>query len=430
MTAGHARRAAAVCAAALFSLSGLTGCSGRMWEMVSDAAAIFSEAKLGGRPADSTGSGYVSSEAEVTEKQDGSLTEQTIGDPVEETPGLSGFAFDQLDSAVQDVYAQLYTGISAEKASFTIRAKNTDDIKPALAAVMTDCPQFFWIDGTASMSGFRSLGIWRITLHFNIDVSQIDSVRSRIEAKAEEYLSSIPDGANEYDKVKLAYEYIINLTDYSLSSTQNQNIQSVFLNGSSVCAGYARAFQYLLQKAGIWCAYVEGKTSDSGEGHAWDLVRIGDVYTYVDPSWGDPTYGEDQTDAKRLDIIYDYLCLTTDEMTRAGHEPDDTYTLPDCTDRSYDYYKLNGCYQEGYHEDSVSKALWNAVDNAEDVVYFKFSDFESYSEAQQALFPSEDSGRESLINAPIRQRMEWDSASSMRYYYSCSDALWIIKVYW
>ncbi len=374
------------------------------------------------------------SSASVSADADSGQTEQKttaadLGDPIQPADSLSGFAYDQLDSAIQEVYAQLYAGISQKKKEFTIRAKDTEDIKPALSAIMTDCPQFFWIDGNANMSGFRTLGIWRITLNYTVEPGEIEGIQARIEEKVQEYLSLLPENATEYDKVKTAYKYIIDTTDYSLDSEDNQNIQSVFLNGISVCAGYSRAFKYLMDRVGIWCGYVEGVISDTQEGHAWNVVRIGDIYTYVDTSWGDPTYGEDDTDARRLDIIYDYLCLTTEEMNRVRHVPDGIWELPECTDRTYDYYVQNGMYHEDYSSDAVSRVLWNAVDNALDVVYYKFADESSYLSAKEALFPT-DEDQESLLNAPIRQRMEWDEVMSLRYYYSCSDELWIIKIYW
>ena len=353
-----------------------------------------------------------------------------FGLPMEETSGLSGFAYDQLDSSVQSVYAQLFTGISEERSKFSLRAPGTEAIKEALSAVILDHPEFFWIDGDASMSGFSALGIWQIELEFNVAPEEIGSIRSVIEDKVAEYLYSLPEDASDYEKVKMAYEYVIRTTDYVSDSPQNQNIQSVFLNGLSVCAGYSKAVQYLLQRAGVWCAYIEGTTGVEEEGHAWNLVRIDGSYSFVDPSWGDPTYGEDSTDASHLSIIYDYLCLTTDEMVRTRHIASDQYELPVCTDKTNDYYVRNGMYYEGFDPDRISAALWHAVDEGESIVYFKFSDENSYQMARNALFPPEGSEAESLLDAPIRQRMEWDDTESMRYYYSCSDDLWIIKVYW
>lgn len=364
-----------------------------------------------------------------TEDSDG-VTDSLSNDVVEPAEGLSGFACDQLNDAEKSAYGALYAGISEKKDSFTIRADSSDDIKTALSAIMTDHPEFFWLTGSAQMSGYSSLGIWTIYLDFNIDASQIDPRQVAIEEKVQDFLNSIPEDATNYERVKRAYEYIISNTDYDSSSEQNQNIQSVFLNGLSVCAGYARAFKYLCDRMSIYCAYVEGTVERDGSsaGHAWDLVEIDGVMTYVDPSWGDPTYDADDTDSRSLDIIYDDLCLTTAEMERNHHKASGEWSLPECTDRTYDYYVLNGCYYEGYSEEALSSALWKAVNEGESVVLMKFSDFESYAQAMAALFPGE--GGTSLLRAPLQQRMEWDSRNSMQYYYSYSDELLTIKIYW
>ena len=351
-----------------------------------------------------------------------------FGYPVTPAEDLSGFAYDQLDEDTKSAYSYLCAGIKEKKSSFPIRAKNTEAIKKAISAILIDHPEFFWLDGSAEMTGFETVGIWKVTLGFNVGEEEIDGISGTIEEKAEEYLATLSEEDGEYEKVRKAYEYIILNTDYLRESPQNQNIQSVFVNGYSVCAGYARAMKYLLDRAGVWCAYVEGTIADTGEGHAWNLVRIDGIYTYVDPSWGDPTYGEDDTDSGRLNIIYDYLCLTTHEMDRARHIPESTYTLPECTDRSYDWYALNGFYYDSYDPDALSSALWHAVDENESLVYFKFADFETYAQAMAALFP--ESGDGSLLEAPLQQRMEWDGTGSMQYFYSYSDELMIIKLYW
>ena len=363
-------------------------------------------------------------------EEDPTLLEQTadlLGLPVARTEGLSGFLYDQLPEAVQEVYGQLYTGIADHKTEFTIRAENADLIRQALNAVINDHPEYFWLTGSASMSGFKGIGIWKISLECNLPEEEIGIVSEQIRQAAQEYLAALPEGASEYDKVKTAYEYIVFHTDYSRDSEQDQNIQSVFVHHRSVCAGYARAFKYLLDQAGVWCGVVEGYITDTGEGHAWNVVRIDGICTYVDPSWGDPTYGEDVTDAGRLDIIYDFLCLTGEEMQKLRHEAETGILLPDCTDRSFDYYMLHGLYYSSWDAETVSAALWNAVNAGDTTVLLKFGTAEAYAQALTALFP--DTG-DSLLKDPLQQKMEWDLTDSMPYYYSCSDELLIIKIYW
>ena len=351
-------------------------------------------------------------------------------EPIEGDGVFNGYSYMQLSDDVKRIYSAIYKGISERKSDFTVRAAKSSDIADAINAILRDCPEFFWIDGTASMTGFETLGIWRVSIGFNVQKEDIDYLSSRIEERVTEYLNSLPSDAGDYTKTKMAYEYVINITDYLADSPQNQNIQSVFIYGKSVCAGYSRAFQYLLHRAGVYCAYIEGNIQDGDPdyGHAWNLVNVNGVDTYVDVSWGDPTYSGEDAGEGRKDLSYDYLCLTLDEMRRTGHVADESMNLPACADRSYDYYVLNGTYYEEYDRQRMSRAVWYAVDEAIGYVDFKFADSESYYNGMYALFP--DDGEQSILDEPLQQRMAWDERSSMRYYYNCSDELYIIKVYW
>lgn len=345
--------------------------------------------------------------------------------------GTGGFSYGTLTESQQETYQELYTGISQREETVTVNAGSDGDVQEAVTALLDDHPEFFWLDGSATMVNYPLLGMCRLTFNFNIDASQIDATQTAIDAEAAKYLAQIPAGAGDYDKVKLAYEWLIENTEYVSDSAQNQNIQSVFLYHESVCAGYAKAMKYLLNQAGVTCAYIEGSVTDPGgggtESHAWDLVLIDGTWTYVDPSWGDPTYGENASDSGRLPIIYDYLCLTTEEMTRSGHVPDPKFTnLPDCSSTAYDYYRLNGMFYETGDASALSQALWTAVENDAGNVYMKFASWDAYAEAVGLLLD----GSSDLISAPLQEKMKRDGNSSMNYYTSKSDTLWIIKIYW
>ena len=54
----------------------------------------------------------------------------------------------------------------------------------------------------------------------------IDSQQALIDSEAGAYLSMISGGMSDYDKVRIAYEFVVNNNDYVLDSDQNQNIQS------------------------------------------------------------------------------------------------------------------------------------------------------------------------------------------------------------
>ena len=82
--------------------------------------------------------------------------------------------------------------------------------------------------------------------------------------------------AGEYDYAHTAYGALVE------DSTGNP--------GGALCDGYALAYEYLLQKAGITCIVVSGYAGASEgetEKHAWNLVRLDDDWYEVDATWDD-----------------------------------------------------------------------------------------------------------------------------------------------
>ena len=57
-----------------------------------------------------------------------------------------------------------------------------------------------------------------------------------------------------------------------------------------MCAGYAKAYQLILNRMGIECGYITGNAvNDMVSGpHAWNYVRLDGNYYQVDVTWDDP----------------------------------------------------------------------------------------------------------------------------------------------
>ena len=199
---------------------------------------------------------------------------------------------------------------------------NTESIDKVFQCVLIDHPEIFYTTGytyTKYSRGEKTVGI---DFAGTYDQTKEEAVAraEAIRSVTAEWLSGMEEAASEYDKVKAVYEAVIFSTNYDLSAADNQNIASVFLGGASVCQGYAKATQYLLNHLGVMCTLVQG-TVDTGEAHAWNLVQVDGDYYYVDTTWGDASYRMENGSEQRSlpEINYDYLCVTTEDLLRT-HE--------------------------------------------------------------------------------------------------------------
>jgi hypothetical protein len=246
---------------------------------------------------------------------------------------------------------------------------------------MNDHPELFYVTGYKYTEYTLGSATTQITFSgtYSMDKEQVDSTKPILDAKINECLtyapSSTPDGIDEYYTAKYLYEWVIDNTEYDRESENNQNICSVFLQGKSVCQGYAKALQYVLQKSGIECFIVTGFTG--GERHAWDLAKINGKYYYLDPTWGDASYSYSGDTASIYEfapeINYDYFLVTTDELTRT-HSIEQVVGLPKCDDIDDNYFVREGLYFTEYDEEKLQKIFDSYASRQAGYVTIKCSD--------------------------------------------------------
>ena len=261
------------------------------------------------------------------------------------------------------------------------------------------------------------------TCETTVPVEERSTMKAQLEAAANECIYSIPSDASDYEKIKYVYEYIIDLTDYDANGIDTQNIQSVLLYQKSVCAGYSKAFQYILNRMGLFCTYITGTIRDGGD-HGWNMVRIGENYYYVDVTWGDPVFAN-QMDGEGSETVtnYNYLCCTETELFKT-HVPSDAVPLPACTSDDYNYYKRNGCYYETFDYDTIYNALMNSVWNGSSNIVMKFGSDEAYQTAKYEMFEN------GMLTDPGQYLMEINGVSTWNYKYHTDDEFCLITLYW
>lgn len=279
-----------------------------------------------------------------------------------------------------------------------------DVLDRVFRSVLGDHPEIFYVDGysyTKYMRGEEILSI-EFSGSYTMDQETASGYKEAIEESAETVLAGIGEEASDYEKVKYVYDTVICGTDYDLGAPDNQNIYSVFVNHRSVCQGYAKAVQYLLNKLGVESTLVLG-TVYTGEGHAWNLVKVDGDYYYVDATWGDVSYQVDEETEKALDqedeaedreesmpeINYDYLNVTTEELLRT-HSVGGVVPMPLCTATAANYYVMEGAYFTSYDREQLKGLFGRAAEKGRSDVNVKCADVECYQRMCEALIEDQE----------------------------------------
>ena len=231
---------------------------------------------------------------EIDEDEAGGLTGA-------ENPGDtgSGLSFDaetypyyaMLEAEMQQIYSQIYANAMSLTPSFTpVATVSVSQLKTVFEAVYNDHPELFWLDTGYSCKYLRSGRCAEITLKFNETADALEQARLAFQGAAGNIVAQARGLGSQAEMEKYVHDALMGLVEYDVAAPMNQSAYSALVGGRSVCAGYARAFQYIMQELGIPCYYCTGY---AGEDHAWNIVKIDGVYQNVDVTWDDteePTY--------------------------------------------------------------------------------------------------------------------------------------------
>lgn len=273
------------------------------------------------------------------------LPEDSGGAALSSSAYLSNFSsgsfnfYNQLNSMQKAIYNNLKT-LTPTSDSITFSFQYTDGtpsqsslfriMQGTLDALLCDNPEIFWID------------IEKCDVHFSCSSGSNPTVTVKFQQALEDGFSvsaseliddvnaaaaSMPaTGSTRYQKLKSLHDELARHVSYDNdavayyeqngtvagSYVQAFDIYGALARGKAVCEGYAEAFKYLCDRAGIPCVVVGGNAYTSrystGESHMWNAVQMEDGKWYnVDVTWDDQDSG----------TLYDFFLVGSDSLAPA-----------------------------------------------------------------------------------------------------------------
>ncbi len=275
--------------------------------------------------------------------------------------------YDILTVEGQILYKQIYANMKQMKSTFVpIINIHINDIQTIMEAVYNDHPELFWINTSYTYKYTENNIVVQITLSYNDTIKNIEKAQAEFDAATSRIINYAKTLSSDYEKEEYVHNEILKLVSYNTNAAMNQSAYSALVNKETVCAGYARAFQYIMIELGIPTYYVPGY---SNQEHAWNIVKLSDGYYNIDLTWNDATQNH-----------YQYFNKTDSEFQKTHTRNNLSIQLPKCqgtyhtysnhhsenTSNSFDKTNLNANNTESINTNSNVQNNYLEVESCSD----------------------------------------------------------------
>lgn len=231
-----------------------------------------------------------------------------------------------------------------------------DELQTLIYAIFSDHPELFWINKEWSYAMEKDTqNVNSVQLKYYIQGSELATAKTKFDSAVAQMIKGL-DGKSEYEKAKILHDRIAVNVDYVMEG-HHQTAYGALVGKKAVCAGYATAYQLLLNKVGINAWTISGDSYNPHSSqlvrHEWNLVKLDGKHYLTDVTWDD----NGETVAS---TYYSYFNATTDQF-KTTHIPFEFFknNLPVCTATEANYFVKNNSVYNSFDAQKLADQLKN-----------------------------------------------------------------------
>lgn len=299
--------------------------------------------------------------------------------------------------------------LANRETSFTIHRDQWDETQYSwdiaeyvIRDVLNEDPDYYYVDiRNTTIRHSNDDSQYHVSVAYFDELLEENAAR-QIDSAANRILEQVPAGASDWETARIIHDALIRHITYE-ENMYDQTIYGALVKGRAVCNGYAMAYEYLLEKAGIPCETVVGFTNEidaltstfsiwlgDSAAHAWNVVTLTDekgveTNCYVDVTWDDhdtrDIYGSEY-------IVYDWFGVTHEAITKEGRcdlspvfDPYDWGLSKD----NMNYHTYTGAVLYAYNLDTLTDMMRTQMYRGMNVLTVRIANMDVYFDTMFSL---------------------------------------------
>jgi len=224
------------------------------------------------------------------------------------------FYYNNLNKDEKEVYNEYIKAFLNMNDKILLKKRLTlSSEKKVYEAVSKDHPEIFYIPSRNCRLFLIDNKIDICEFTYPYTKEEINNLTTLFEEKINNIISKAKNYNNDYEKIKYIHDSLIELGEYLeidsnfleiAESNDYQSIVSILTTGKTVCCGYTKLFQIIMNRLGYKTISLNDNEYTKDNGHIWNAVFYESEWLYIDVTWDDNEYDQYMYFLNNYDTFY------------------------------------------------------------------------------------------------------------------------------